>query len=213
MEAALPTGRMALADVYEDLRARLFAIAYRMLEGVAEAEHIVRDIPARLIGGSRRTRRRHTMTEQAPMPGELIYEQLAHVTAITEYGVAFDELVSGTAPLPAEGARFDAFVEGTAAGPKLNGVVKGVDYLHVRADGRIGLHYHAEITTEDDKKIALEAHGVLTLEPGSSIAQLRNNVVLTTAATEYAWLNPIQIWAPGTVDLAKREIRFNAYAA
>lgn len=152
------------------------------------------------------------MSEQAPMPGEFIYEQIAHVTQITEYGVAYDKLVSGTAPPPAEGARFDAVVEGTATGPKLNGVVKGVDYLHVRADGRIALHYHAEITTEDDKKIALEADGVLTLEPGSPIAQLRNNVALTTAAAEYAWVNPIQIWAPGTVDLAKGEIRFNAYA-
>ncbi len=119
------------------------------------------------------------MSEQAPMPGEFIYEQIAHVTQITEYGLAFDKLVSGTAPPPAEGARFDAVVEGTATGPKLNGVVKGVDYVHVRADGRIALHYHAEITTEDDKKIALEADGVLTLEPGSPIAQLRNNVALT----------------------------------
>lgn len=152
------------------------------------------------------------MSEQAPMPGEFIYEQIALVTEITEYGVAFDKLVSGTAPLPAEGARFDAAVEGTVAGPKLNGVVKGVDYLHVRADGRIALHYHAEIMTEDDQKIALEADGALALEPGSPIARLRNSVALTTAAAEYAWVNPIQIWAPGTVDLTTREIRFNAYA-
>lgn len=152
------------------------------------------------------------MSEQAPMPGEFLYEQRAHVTEITEYGVAFDALVSGTAPLPTEGARFDAVIEGTMSGPKLNGVVKGVDYLHVRADGRVETHYHAEITTEDEKKIALEADGVLALEPNSPIANLRNNVVLTTAAAEYAWLNPIQIWAPGTVDLATREIRFNAYA-
>jgi Protein of unknown function (DUF3237) len=153
-----------------------------------------------------------TMSEQAPMPGEFIYEQVAHVTGITEYGVAFDELVSGAAPIPAEGARFDAVIEGTTSGPKLNGVVKGVDYLHARADGRVEIHYHAEITTEDEKKIALEADGVLTLEPGSPIAQLRNNVALATAAAEYSWVNPIQIWAPGTVELEKREIRFKAYA-
>jgi Protein of unknown function (DUF3237) len=121
------------------------------------------------------------MSEQTTMPGEFIYEQIAHVTQIIEYGVAFDKLVSSTAPLPSEGARFDAVVEGTATGPKLNGVVKGVDYLHARADGRITLHYHAEITTEDDQKIALEAHGVLTLQPGSPVAQLRNNIALTTA--------------------------------
>jgi Protein of unknown function (DUF3237) len=151
------------------------------------------------------------MREQAPMPGRFIYEQIAHFTEITEYGVAFDELVSGAAP-PAEGARFDAAIEGTISGPKLNGLVKGIDYLHVRADGRVEIHYHAEITTEDEKKIALEADGVLALEPGSPIARLRNNLTLTTAAAEYSWLNPIQIWAPGTVDLASREIRFDAYA-
>jgi Protein of unknown function (DUF3237) len=152
------------------------------------------------------------MSEQAPMPGEFIYEQIAHLTGITEYGVAFDDLVSGTAPLPTAGARFDAAIEGTMSGPKLNGVVKGIDYLHVRADGRVGIDYHAEITTDDQKKIALESDGVLALEPGSTRAELRNNVSLTTAAAEYSWLNRIQIWAPGTVDLAKREIRFKAYA-
>jgi hypothetical protein len=26
-------------------------------------------------------------------------------------------------------------------------------------------------------------------------------------------VNPIQVWAPGTVDFSKGEIRFNAYAA
>ena len=55
----------------------------------------------------------------------------------------------------------------------------------MRADGRVEVHYHAEITTADDKKIALEANGVLTLEPGSPIAQLRKTVALTTAAPEY----------------------------
>jgi hypothetical protein len=110
------------------------------------------------------------MSEQASMPGEFIYEQVAHVMQMTEYGVPFDELLSGTVALPAEGARFDAVIKGATTGPRLNGVVKGVDYLHVRADGRVEVHYHAEITTEDDKKIALEADGVLTLEPGSSIA-------------------------------------------
>jgi hypothetical protein len=62
------------------------------------------------------------MSEQIPMPGEFIYAQVAHVAQIMEYGVAFGELVSGTATPPPEGARFDAVVEGTATGPKLTGV-------------------------------------------------------------------------------------------
>jgi len=45
-------------------------------------------------------------------------------------------------------------------GPKMKGTVKGIDYLHIRADGRCQLHIHAEITTEDGKKISLAADGV-----------------------------------------------------
>jgi hypothetical protein len=102
------------------------------------------------------------MSEQAPMPGEFINEQVA--------------VPSTTASKRAPRTEAHGW--------------QRLDYLHVRADGRIALHYHAEITTED-KKIALEADGVLTLEPGSPIALLRNNVALTTAAAEYAWVNPI----------------------
>ena len=61
-------------------------------------------------------------------------------------------------PPPAEGARFDVYFEGPITG-KLNGTVKGVDYLHIRADGRCQLNIHAEITTEDGKKISLAADG------------------------------------------------------
>src|SRR5437868_2727311 len=88
---------------------------------------------------------------------------------------------------PAEGARFDIHVEGTATGPKLKGAVRGVDYINVRADGRLRLHFHAEITTEDGKKIALFADGVVTPKPGSPVAQLRANITLTTSVAEYSW--------------------------
>lgn len=43
--------------------------------------------------------------------------------------------------------------------------------------------------------------------------QLRENVTLTTSHPEYSWVNAIQVWAPGTVDLAKGEIRVRGYAA
>ena len=82
----------------------------------------------------------------------------------------------------------------------------------MRADGRLQLHFHAEITTEDGKKIALFADGVVTPKPGSLVAQLRANVTLTTSVAEYSWVNAIQLWAPGTVDFVKGEIRFKVYA-
>jgi hypothetical protein len=98
----------------------------------------------------------------------LIYEHTVDIMQLTEYGVALDRLLSGAAP-PVEGARFDVAVEGTATGPKLKGTVKGVDYLYVRADGRIQLHFHAGITTEDGKKLALAADCVLIQVAGSAV--------------------------------------------
>lgn len=151
------------------------------------------------------------MSERTQIGGELIYEYTAHFTQVVEYGVSADAVFSGLTPPPAEGARFDVYFEGPVTGPRFNGTVKGVDYLHMRADGRAQLHIHAEITTEDGKKIALAADGVAIPEKGSPVFQLRENVTLTTSHPEYLLVNPIQIWAPGTVDVSKGEIRIKAY--
>ncbi len=152
------------------------------------------------------------MSEQAGMPGEPLYEYTVQFTEVVEYGVSAEALFSGQTPPPAEGARIDVHFEGPATGPKLKGTVKGVDYLHVRADGRVQLDIHAEITTEDGKKIALAADGVAIPQEGSPVFQLRENVTLTSNHPEYAWVNPLQVWAPGTVDVAKGEVRIKAYA-
>jgi len=155
--------------------------------------------------------RKVTMSEHVGIPGELIYEYTPRITQVVEYGTSADGVFSGRTPPPPEGARFDVHFEGPVTGPRLRGTVKGVDYLHVRADGRSQLHIHAEITTDDGKKIALAADGVAIPQPGSPVFQLRENVTLTTSHPEYSWVNPIQIWAPGTVDLSKGEIRIKAY--
>jgi hypothetical protein len=60
----------------------------------------------------------------------------------------------------------------------------------------VQLHIHAEITTEDGKKIALAADGVALLDGGSPVGQLRENVTLTTSDADYSWVNPLQVWAP-----------------
>ena len=153
------------------------------------------------------------MAEYAGVPGEFIYEYTLQFTQVVEYGASSNAIFSGQSAPPAEGARFDVYFEGPITGPKLNGTVKGVDYLHIRADGRCQLNIHVEITTEDGKKISLAADGVGIAQPGSPIVQLRENVTLTTNHPEYAWVNTIQVWAPGTVDLSKGEIRIKGYAA
>jgi hypothetical protein len=153
------------------------------------------------------------MGEYKGTPGELVYEYACNFTQVVEYGVSANAIFSGQMQPPAEGARFDVYFEGPITGPKMKGVVKGVDYLHIRADGRCQLNIHAEITIEDGKKIALAADGVAIPEKGSPVFQLRENVTLTTNHPEYAWLNPIQVWGRGTVDVSKGEIRIKGYSA
>jgi hypothetical protein len=144
--------------------------------------------------------------------GEPLYEYNLKITGVTEYGVSFAELVSGKIPPPPEGARFDVAFAGEANGTKLSGKVSGIDYLHFRADGRLQLDIHAEITTTDSQKISLKADGVSILQKDSSIADLRENVTLFSSSKDYTWVNPIQVWGLGTVDLATQEIYIAGYS-
>src|ERR1700680_1296771 len=149
--------------------------------------------------------------QEMQMPGELIYEYALQITQVVEYGASADAVFSGQTP-PPEGARFDLYLEGRVAGPKLKGTVRGVDYLEFRADGRAELHIHAEITIEDGKKIALFADGVAIPEKGSPVFQLRENVTLTSNHPDLLWVNPIQIWASGMVDVSNGQVRVKAHA-
>lgn len=144
--------------------------------------------------------------------GELIYEYSPLVTEVVEYGARADDIFSGRANPPPEGARFDFHLEGPITGPRLKGTVKGVDYIHVRADGRAQLHIHAQIATEDGKKIALAVDGVASAEEGSSVFHLRECVTLTTNHPDLSWLNSLQVWAVGTFDWSTRDVQLKAFA-
>ena len=100
--------------------------------------------------------------------------------------------------------------DGRAAG-RLVGRVRGVDYARVRADGRISLDIRAVIETDDGARIALSADGVAALRAGEPIADLYENVSLSTAAPEYAWVNTRQIWGVGTVNFASGKIHIDGY--
>lgn len=144
--------------------------------------------------------------------GELLYEYTLKITGLTEYGFSFEALMAGTAPPPPEGARFNVLFEGAAVG-KLKGTASGIDYLRVRADGRFDLHIHADITTDDGQKISLEGDGVALPREASPIADLRENVTLFTSSKSYAWVNTMQVWGIGTVDLAAQVINVKGYRA
>ena len=145
--------------------------------------------------------------------GELLYECTVKFTGMTEYGVSLESLMAGTIAPPPEGARFDVAFEGASTGPKLKGKIAGVDYLLIRADGRFQLHIHAEITADDGQKIALHADGVAIPREGSSIADLRENVTLSTSSRDYKWVNTLQVWGTGTVDLAEQVVQVKGYSA
>jgi hypothetical protein len=150
------------------------------------------------------------MTEQTP--GELIYEYTIKSTGATSYGgPALDVLLSGRSAIPAPGARYDLTFEGPIVGQRLRGTVRLADYVHVRPDGRVQLHIHAEITTDDGKKIALYADGVASFDHGPPRGDLSENVTLTTAEPDYAWVNSLRISARGTVDLDQGEAHVMGY--
>ena len=144
------------------------------------------------------------------MRGENIYEYNLDFTGVTDYGVSMEAILSGKEKVPPQGARFDVAFEGRAKG-RLSGRVRGVDYLRMRADGRIDLDIRATIETEDGHRIALSADGVGVPRATEPIADLCENVILTTAAVNYTWVNTRQVWAPGTVNLPAGKVHIDAY--
>ena len=72
------------------------------------------------------------------MRGEKIYECDFDVTGATDYGITLDATLSGKERIPPQGARVDVAYAGPIKG-RVTGSVRGVDYLRIRADGRIDL--------------------------------------------------------------------------
>jgi len=144
------------------------------------------------------------------MNGEKIYEYDLDITGATDYGITLESIVTGQSRIPPQGARVDVAFAGRAAG-RLTGRVRGTDYLRIRADGRIDLDIRAAIETEDGHRIALTADGVGTPRAAEPIADLRENVRLTTASETYAWVNARQVWCIGTVNFATGKIHIDAY--
>jgi hypothetical protein len=79
-----------------------------------------------------------TTGEERKMPGEKIYEFELVITRVIDYGVTMDAILTGKENVPLQGTRFDVAFKGRAKG-YLTGKVYGVDYLLMRADGRVDL--------------------------------------------------------------------------
>ena len=144
------------------------------------------------------------------MTGEKIYEYDLTVTGVTDCGVTLQGVLSGQERIPSQGVRIDIAFEGRASG-RLAGSVQGVDYVRMRADGRIDLDIRAVIETENGSRIALSANGVAVPRAGEPIADLCENVSLSTAALDYAWVNTRQVWGIGTVNFTVGKVHIDAY--
>ena len=144
------------------------------------------------------------------MRGEKIYEYEFDITGVTDYGASMDAVLAGKEAIPLQGSRFDLAVTGRGQG-RLSGRAHGVDYLRVRADGRIELDLHVTIETDDGHRIALSGDGQAAPRKDEPIMDIFANIRLSTAAKEYAWVNARQIWAVGTASLATRKMHVEAY--
>jgi len=141
-----------------------------------------------------------------------LFDEQVRLTGVTEYGLSWADLTSGGIAPPPEGARFDIAFEGEVAGERLNGRIRGIDYLEVRADGRFILDIRATIITDDGELIALREDGVLTPSPGAPSASLHLNMTFTTHSPRYAWLNKQQVWAIGQADMVRGAVTVRAYS-
>lgn len=155
------------------------------------------------------------MKKQATMPvTEHLFDVAIQLTKVEEFGISFQELVSGQVTLPPQGARFDIYFAGSIEGEKIKGSIVGVDHAVVRADGRFDLNLIETITTDDGEIIAVRGDGIFGMpDPETGFSQIRVNAQMTTFSPKYAWLNGLQIWETGTSYVPKGEIRLKAYVA
>lgn len=144
------------------------------------------------------------------MRGEKIYEYDLDVTGMTDHGLSLEAILTGKEKVPPQGARIDVAFEGRAKG-RLAGQVRGVDYIRMSPDGRVDLDIRITIETTDGRRIALSADGVGVPRAAEPIADIFENIRLSTTAEDYAWVNTRQIWGAGTVNFATGKIHIDAY--
>jgi hypothetical protein len=150
------------------------------------------------------------MTGNTAMRGEEAYDQELDLTGVTDFGFSLDDLLTGRKAIPLYGARFDLAVNGRSDG-RVVGRAYGVDYLRVRADGRMELDLHLAIETDDGQRIALSGDGQAVPRNGEPILDIFGNIRLSTASKDYAWVNERQIWSVGTATFSPGKIRVKAF--
>lgn len=104
------------------------------------------------------------------LQGEKIYESDVDITGVTDYGLTMEDVLAGRKAVPPQGARYDLAFAGLMKG-RISGSMRGVDYLAVRADGRMDLGLRGTIETNDGSRIAFSADGVATPREGEPVCR------------------------------------------
>lgn len=136
---------------------------------------------------------------------ELLFEESVNLTGFTEYGYSLNDLMEGNVPIPPEGITFDILFEGDLYGERLNGRIKGVDYLTIRADGRFFLDLHATLITDDGVNIKIKETGI------NKNGELLLDMSFHTNNEKYKWLNHEQIIGLGFADFNNGTATIKAY--
>ena len=140
-----------------------------------------------------------------------LFDEEVYLKEITEFGLSWQELLTGQLKPPVQGARFNVAFEGRIDGPYLSGIKKGVDFLLVRADGQFIIDLQAVITTPEGDTISVHEEGLLIPDKDSPTGQLKLTMRFNTASPGYSWLNEIQAWATGKVDMLNGTVRVSAF--
>ncbi len=136
---------------------------------------------------------------------DLLFQEKVVLTEVKEYGYSWQKFAGEQDSIPAEGLRFDIHFEGDVIGEQVNGRIKGVDYLTVRADGRLFLELHAVIETGDGARISVKESGI------NAKGILRLDMDFHTNDERYRWINHKHVWGLGTVDFATGAVEIKGY--
>lgn len=139
---------------------------------------------------------------------DVLYRAELKITGVQDFGIPLDAALSGQAP--PQGARVDVSFEGPITG-QLEGTLKGVDYLRIRADGRAELDLHGVVTLTDGRAVAWRAEGVAMPRADAPVVDISEMIRLDSAHDDLAWLHGRAISADGQVDLATGTITVTAY--
>ena len=114
-------------------------------------------------------------------------------------------------PVP-EGTRVNAEFNGILRGPKINGSVKGIDYVLFRKDGTGILHVHGVVTTEEGELIYIEGSGFVTPTDQERRSDMKETVTCQTTSKKYTWLNTTLVASEGYSNTRIGEVHLRYFA-